>query len=270
MLLRLWDFNRWRLNSDHARIYNQRSVDVYLCFGGTAGAEQITLEDPYEPDGNGNPTLANNIYIYAITTLTDRLEFAREIAHEYGHATWPAVGGFTKPEKWANGDMGERVFMMWLLQEIEKGVLGTDDIMQAKVEDLRVFYKNRILPDLKRVGTKGPNLATLDGSDEKAYSEFLGLSSYLAAIMPHRMFGRSVFLNPSRSAEGFHRGAIEAATERPEWNVTVPDGLKGEAIWLPLPKGSVRGAKELRREGDWVKVQPTSGVIVVTNDPSGT
>lgn len=265
MLLRLWDFNRWRMNTDHGQIFNLRTVDTYLCFGGEPGGEQVLIEDPFEVDPAGNPFRANNIYIYAITTLTDRLEFAREIAHEYGHATWPAIGGFTKPEEWANGDMGERVFLMWLLQEIEKGNLGRDDVMQAKIEDFRVLYKNRILPDMERVATKGPDLAALANHDEKAYSELLGLTTYAAAILPHRMFGRGVYLNPNRTPLGLQKGLLEAATEKPDWNLTVPNGLEGKAIWIPLKKGSVSGAKELRREGDWVKIQPTGGAIKVTN-----
>jgi hypothetical protein len=265
MLLRLWDFNRWRLNSDHSFTISQRAVDVYLCFGGQPGAEQVVLQDPGELDGAGNPVRASNIYIYQITTLTDRAEFAREIAHEYGHATWPEIGGFTKPEPWANGDMAERVFMMWLLQEIEAGRLGTDDMMQVRVEDMRVYYKNRILPDMERVGTKGPDLALLKTNTEKAYDELIGLSSYLAASMPHPVFARSLFLNPDRTADGYVKGVIEAVGEVASWKLTIPKGLEGKAIWVPLPKGSVQGAKELRREGDWVKIQPTGGAITVTN-----
>ncbi len=267
MLLRLWDFNRWRMNSDHGHIFNLRTVDLYLCFGGEPGGQQVLIEDHDELDNNGNPFRANNIYIYAITSLTDKLEFAREIAHEYGHATWPAIGGFTKPEQWANGDMGERVFLMWMLQEIEKGTLGRDDMMQARVEDLRVMYKNRILPDMERVATRGPDIGLLAKGDEKAYSELLGLTTYAAAIMPHRMFGRAIHLNPNRTAAGLAKGVLDAADEAQTWNVTVPNGLQGQAIWLPVRAGTVSGAKELRRQGDWVKVQPTSGVIKVTNKP---
>lgn len=265
MLLRLWDFNRWRLNSDHSPTIYQRSVDVYLCFGGNPGGEQMVIPDPSVLDPNGLPVRANNIYIYQIPTLTDRVEFAREVAHEYGHATWPALGGFTKPEQWASGDMAERVFMMWLLQEIEASRLGTDDMMQVRIEDMRVYFKNRILPDLKRVATKGPDHELLKTNSEKAYDELMGLTTYAAALMPHKMFGRAVFLNPDKTALGFAKAVVEAASEVDKWYVAIPAGVGSEPIWLPVAKGTIQGAKELRREGDWVKVQPTGGAISVTN-----
>jgi hypothetical protein len=83
--------------------------------------------------------------------------------------------------------------------------------------------------------------------------------------MPHPVFARSLFLNPDRTADGYVKGVIEAVGEVASWKLTIPKGLEGKAIWVPLPKGSVQGAKELRREGDWVKIQPTGGAITVTN-----
>ena len=266
VLLRLWDFNRWRLWSDHQLRLHMRTVDVYLCFGGSPGAEQKFLEDPFQADVSGNAPFVSNIYVYAVPSLTDRLEFLRELAHEYGHATWPPLGGYTKPEQWANGDMGERVFLMWLLKEVEAGRLTPADTMEVALHDLRSYYRSRVLPDLKRVAMKGPDLEVLKQNDEKSYAELLGLTSYLAAVMPYRMFGRVLFLNATGTAEGLHKSALEAAMEKEEWTVQVPDGLAGEAIWVPMAKGSVKGAKELQRRGDWVKIQPTAKDVVVLNE----
>ena len=264
-LMRLWDFNRWRLNSDHSEYIFHRTVDIYLCFGGDPGGEQRTMEDPYQLDQNGSPTRVNTIYIYAVPTLKDRSEFAREVAHEYGHATWPPIGGYTKPEQWASGDMGERVFMTWLYKELEYKRLTPDDMMGTSLKDMRKFYWDKIVPDLRRVGTSGPNLALLASKSVKGYAELLGLTSYLAELMPHKTFGRTVMLSTGRDAMDYYRACLKAATEKPEWNLTVPECLVGYAIWVPLPKGTIKGAKELRREGDWVKVQPTAKSITVSN-----
>lgn len=266
MLMRLWDFNRWRLNSDHRDSYHMRSVDVYLCAGGEPGAEQKILEDPFMGDPRELPPRVNNIYIYSVPTLLDRLEFAREIAHEYGHATWPAIGGYTKPEEWASGDMAERVFMMWLMREAQLGKLTPADMMQVPLEDMVEFYDYRIRPDLRRVGLKGPDMARLAQKDEDGYTELLGLCSYAAAIMPYRVFGDSLFLATKPTALSYHDGLVESAERVPSWKVTVPRGLENSPIWVPLRSGRVTGAKELRREGVWIKIQPTSKDITVFNE----
>lgn len=271
LLMRLWDFNRWRLNSDHNAAWHQRSVDVYLCAGGNPGAEQLILEDPYMGDPREVPRV-NNIYVYSVTTLEDRMEFAREVAHEYGHATWPGFGEFTEPESWASGDMAERVFMLWLLRGMQSGKLKPDDVMGATIERLVDYYDYRTRPDLKRVGLKGPDMAALVKKDRRAYSEIVGLCSYSAAIMPPEVFGRSIWLATKNDGPGFAAGVVEAASRVPQWKLTVPRGLENVAIWVPLRAGRVTGAKELGRKGDWVKVQPTSKNVTVINSakPDGT
>lgn len=265
MMLRLWDFNRQRLNRDHSDFIHLRTVDVYLVSGGGTGAEQQFIEDPYELGENARPARANNIYVYSVQNLDDPLEFARELAHEYGHATLPGIGGYSEPEDWANGDIGERVYMTWLLQGMKAGKLGPFDAMHATVDQLQAYYDETVMPDLKRVGTKGPDLAALERRDKSGYRELLGLASYCAAMMPHKMFGRAVALTASPDAEGFLKGVIEAAAEQPEWKVTVPMGLENSPIWVPQKSGALRGAKELQRRGDWVKIQPTTNSVTVVN-----
>ena len=266
MMLRLWDFNRQRLNRDHSDFIHLRSVDVYLVTGGGIGAEQLFMEDPEELDELNRPARVNTIYVYSVQSLDNPLEFARELAHEYGHATLPGIGGYYEPEDWANGDIGERIYMSWLLQGMIAGKLGTNDTMHATVKQMQDYYDKTVLPDLKRVATKGPNLATLRGRDPSGYAELLGLASYCAAMMPHRMFGRAVALTTTPDAAGFLKGVIEAAAEQSEWKVTIPMGLENAPIWVPQQRGAVRGAKELQRVGDWVKIQPTTNAVTIVNE----
>ena len=266
MMLRLWDFNRQRLNRDHSDFIHLRSVDVYLVAFGGSGAEQLFMEDPEELDALNRPARVNTIYVYSVQSLDDPLEFARELAHEYGHATLPGIGGYSEPEDWANGDIGERVYMSWLLQGMIAGKLGTNDTMHATLDQMQAYYDETVLPHLKRVATKGPNLAALKRRDGTGYAELLGLASYCAAIMPHKMFGRAVALTATPDAEGFLKGVVEAASEQPEWKVSIPMGLKAnEPIWVPQREGSVKGARELQRRGEWVKIQPTTNSVTVVN-----
>src|SRR5205807_841719 len=94
-------------------------VDVYLCWGGTPGGEQrFDIEKVGKPPRQID---VNTIYIYDLASFKDPVEMAREVAHEYGHAVLPPVGGFGEPEDWGNGDAGERVFMRWLSEEMPAG-----------------------------------------------------------------------------------------------------------------------------------------------------
>ncbi len=258
MLMRFWEFNRWRLNVDHSSALHLKSVDVYLCAGGEPGAEQKTMEDPYQSDASGGPARVSNIYVYSVPTLKDRIEFAREIAHEYGHATWPPMGGYTGPEEWVSGDMGERVFMMWLVQALKANKLSVDDVMQAPMADLQKYFDVSVLPDLKRVATKGVNRKLLEGRGKEAYAEALGMVTYAAALLPPKVFGRALLLTKDRRAANFEQAIFEAIRETTQIELTVPEGLRGLAIWVPLAQSQIKGAKVLATVGKWAKIQPTS------------
>jgi len=78
-------------------------VHVYLCEMGPAGAELYR----------------DNIYFYDIGQPRTAAEWAREVAHELGHYLLPATGEFDEPEKLANGRLGERLFLQWLVAEAE-------------------------------------------------------------------------------------------------------------------------------------------------------
>ena len=139
MLLRLYEFNVERFHLGHNPNYHKGLVDVFLCFGGKAGGEQLidteTVDDPIYP-GKKNIYQTNTIYIYDTSSFTDPVEMAREIAHEYGHATWAHIGGFTEPEEWAEGYLAEKVYLRWFRDEMAKGVLTPDDAMGATVAGL--------------------------------------------------------------------------------------------------------------------------------------
>ena len=100
-----------------------------------------------------------------------------------------------------------------------------------------------------------------------AYDEYLGLATYCAEIMPPKVFGRTLALTTTQDAEDYAIVVVEVAREPRRWDVTIPNYLKGKAIWLPLKVGKVHGAKVLRRKGAWAKVQPTSDTVYVTNPP---
>jgi hypothetical protein len=257
-LLRLWDFVYQRLKRDHtARM--QRFVDVFLCWGGKPGGEQVFEQS----DEGGEQRLVNSIYIYDIASFTDPVEMAREVAHEYGHAVLPPVGGFKEPEDWANGYLGEKLFLTWLRDAEASGALAPADAMGATEPQLNAWVKKNVDPLVLKIAEHGPDLALLSKSGPEAMNEYLGLALYAATVLPESVFARSLALIGSTSAKDYPE-AVMLASEEPERLVLhIPNNLKKQPIWIPLGKGHLGGASLMARAGNWAKVQPSQGVVTV-------
>jgi hypothetical protein len=298
MLLRLWDLNKQRLGIDQAprQPDGYRLVNVYLTWGGQAGGEQFASADqgdgktplkvqvPDTADGTVAATLrstqvkgeqfkgfdvennrrvtANNIYIYDLASFTDPVEMAREVAHEYGHATLPAIGTYTAPEAWANGYLGEKLYLLWARDILAKDLLHPDDFMGAKKEQLDAWLAKNVDPLVLQAATKPPTMGDLAGKDAKSMDAFLGLVLYMSEILPDKVFARSLKLIGSQSARDYP-SAISLAVEEPEQvQIRLPEALKGKEIWLPAGKARVNGAKILSIEGGWAKVVATEGITL--------
>ncbi|MGO8673483.1 MAG: hypothetical protein ACLQVD_19245 [Capsulimonadaceae bacterium] len=131
-------------------------IDVWLCRSGAAGGEQWR----------------NNIYFYDLDTKRSSIEWIREILHEYSHLAIPAVGGFTAPEYWANGYLGERLLIRWLQRS------PADTALVEKLwGDFRgeVNYDRRVIqPDLDLYRRIGPNPDWQQRTTDEGMHYFMG------------------------------------------------------------------------------------------------
>ncbi len=266
LLLRLWDFNVKRLRLDHGEAY-RRLVDVYLAYGGEPGGEQLFTVDPTEPNAYGKANHVNTVYIYQVTTFTEPFEMVREVAHEYGHATIPPIGIYSAPEDWANGLLGERLYIQWLRDELAAKRLTSYDMLGGTQASLDAYLAAKVAPDVKRIALNGPDWSLLTKRTEDAMKEYLALASYAERVLPPRAFARSLVLTGSQKAEDYNRSVVSAATEQSTWSPRWPAGLAKKPIWLPVGKGTLQGGKALKRKGSWVLVQPTAAKVVIRNAP---
>ncbi len=250
MLIRLWDQNYRRLQLDHGARF-ARLVDVYLCFGGKAGGEQLFDQE----ERNGQMVPVNTIYLYEITSFTDPMEMAREIAHEYGHATLPPIGGFTQPEFWVNGDLGERLFLKWKLEALEKGEITERDVMNVPLATLKDWVGKKVTPLSDAVWNQGPRLPILKGKDLVALDAFLGLVLFADEILPDEILGTTLFANADETATGFEKALRETLKEGPGFTIASKKWI-GKTVWLPLEGRSVKGLRRLSAGKGW-----TSGVV---------
>ena len=259
MDLRMWQLLYHKYKIDHKDMGgNLHVVDEYLCWGGTAGGEQLFGESAE----GGVPRRVNTIYIYDIASFKDPMEMAREVAHEYGHAVLPAVGGFQSPEDWANGYLGEKLFLRWLRDAIEGGHLDSAAVMGASFDKVDTWIKKNVDPLVLDASSHAPDKALLGAHGQKAMNSYIGLVLYADSILPSNVVARSLKLTGSTSAADYPDALVEA-TSTASYTVNIPNLLYGKKLWLPIGKSKVQGGKVQTRSGAWAQVQPTNGPLII-------
>ena len=269
MLLRLWDLNYKNLRLSHSPKYNGGLVEVYLCFGGKAGGEQLFEVDKGLDIRTHRDTdvTVNTIYIYDMTSFTDPIEMAREVAHEYGHATLPPVGGFQEPEDWADGYLGEKLFLRWIRDGMAKGLLVPQDAMGATKADLDKWIATNVDPLIDAAAIVAPTQTAMSDKSASGMNEFIGLALYVETLFGDTVFARSMKMN-SVSPADYPASAVLAIEEPETVKFNIPQSLIGKLIWIPLGTGKLKGAVWIKRDpSGWVQIMGKAGEITISNTP---
>lgn len=161
MLAWLWTAAHARFGSTARGLFGA-PVHAWMTRSGEAGGEQFR----------------NNLYFYRLFEPRTGLEWAREIAHEYGHYLLPAPSGYTDPESWANGVLGERLFLKWILDDLQAGVTSADALPFATRAELEEYRSRQIAPLLARMRVDGPDAASLAKTDRDAFDNYTALLLY--------------------------------------------------------------------------------------------
>ena len=259
MLLRLWNLNYNKLGLEHSSEYGGRVLQVYLCQGGTAGGEQLIDVDP----DTRQRAKVNTIYIYDIASFSDPVEMAREVAHEYGHASLPAIGGYQEPEYWANGYLGERFFLKSVSDAMTAGEMTAEDSMGASSTQIQKWLALNVDPLVSKAAQEGPNLKVLAGTSKQSMDSYMGMALCTASLLPTSVFSRSIQLVSSTSAKDYPEAVAMAAEEPAKYTVLIPKYLAHKNIWLPIGQGSLKGGQVIQKKGAWVLVKPTTGPLIV-------
>jgi hypothetical protein len=160
-------------------------VDVWLTRTGEAGGEQFR----------------SNIYIYDVGSKRAGIEWARELAHEYGHYLLPGASGYTSPESWSNGLLGERLFLRWLRDDMNCGVTKPDDVPYVKSDDLNDYCLKQTIPLIDRIKIRGPDGAALAKLDRQGMDAFTALLLYADDVYgPKAILDLLDFLPANRAA----------------------------------------------------------------------
>lgn len=249
MFLRMWQVAQtWKIDNPLAF---GRVVDVFLCDGGKSGGEQGIFTGK-------SGKQSNCIYIYDIGSFTEPVEMAREIAHEYGHAVLPAIKGFQEPEEWANGYLGEKLFLIELTKNPN---LTKDDFMGADSTLIGNWIKMNATNLTDSIWLRGVDEKLLTASGQKAMNEYLGLNLFFHEALPIA-FARGFKMNAGQTAKNSLDALLFALEERQSWNVEIPKRLNGRKLWLPFAKRwSLSGGTVIANKSNWVQVQPKSSTL---------
>jgi hypothetical protein len=264
MLERLWEYNYTHYNFDHVDVFGHGVDYVYLCKGGEPGGEQRFEEDAV----NGTrPQKVCTMYFYDLATFKDPVEMAREVAHEYGHASLPGVEGYSDPEDWANGFLGEKLYLKHIDELMARKLLDPEDAMGISKEKLDDWVAKNVTPLVTRGAAAGPNLALLKARDKTGMDNYIGSVLFAESILPDSVFARSLVLMPSSSAEDYPDAVLEAVQEAKPFRLKMPSFLIGKPMWVPLGLGQLKGAPILERKQKWVKILGQAAPVEITPIP---
>jgi len=257
LLLRLWDFNVQKLHLDHGNNYRQ-VVDLYFSEEGKAGGEQRMDNELVQ----GGVHQVNTIYIYKFDEILKPIEMVREVAHEYGHASLPPAGGFKTPEDWANGYLGERLFMLWLFDAYRSGDITADDVFGCSLDDIGAYLRANVRPLVTKVIENGPDFKLLAGTGQEAMNEYMGLVLYAEGTYDKDSFIRSL-QQAGETALGYEEAMHTALVGSEAWVMNTASFV-GKKIWIPLGRGMlVSGGKVVQKNKNWAQIQVTEKQVKV-------
>jgi hypothetical protein len=221
LLLRLQEL-AWMKLRLQVNLQGERVLNVWLCRQGNAGGEQWR----------------NHLYIYSIQEIQHPIDWLREVAHEFSHAIVPGITGYTAPEPWANGYVGERLFLTWLEPLVGIGQLTPEDVCGASLEDIRQFVRQRCIP-LRNVWLNG-GLPEHDfqRTDAVGMGTLIGLVLYVDSVYGSSML-RATFARLSEpEPKALWKAFTQAVRESERLEINVPQG--GGHVWLPAASWRVQ------------------------------
>ncbi|MDE2125086.1 MAG: hypothetical protein KGJ62_00670 [Armatimonadetes bacterium] len=234
-----------RLHMDHPD--DQPTVSVWLTAADEVGLAQDT----------GGEQFKDQIYLFNLFAQRSPTEWARETAHEYGHFALPGITGFTSPEAWANGYLGQRLLLMWVAQDAASGALPADQIPFVTPAQLNGYLEKQVTPLLRDEMRTGPDEHTLQRRDAAGMDAYTGLVCYIDAVYGSRVLLNALALTaPTREeaephAIDFLRGAKLAVAGANVLRITPPATIAPGArlkfsVYVPAGQFAVREGPGIR------------------------
>ncbi len=142
------------------------------------------------------------IYLYSAKTSRSAGEWLRELAHEYGHVTFPGLGGFTETDdEWADGHLAELLFPKWF------AATGADWLAwpAAEWEAEASKERARLLSLWSDDEARQAPVERLKGKDQRAREYVVGLALWVEEKEGPQTLGEVLKKCPRGTGEGLAR-----------------------------------------------------------------
>ncbi len=237
-LLTLFTLTREKLGCDHPR--STPVVNVW-----------ITRSTPAQLSSDiGGEQTRNDIYLYHLTEERKPIEWLRETAHEYGHFVLPGISGFTSPEEWGNGVLGERLFLLWIAFGLRENTLSAEAVPLAAPAEIERYRSEQITPLIRRIAAGGITEARIAKRDAGQMEAFVSLALYWRSVYGEAALRDAFAETHSAKTEGFAqagdflRGAFHSLKSASRITLLSPfsagNPLKPTAFQVYLPAGAYR------------------------------
>jgi hypothetical protein len=129
------------------------------------------------------------IYLYAAGTPRPPGEWLREVAHEYGHVSFPGLGGFTQTDdEWVDGHLAELLLPKWLSATESQWLAWPVAEWEAQASKERADLLARWSEDAVRQVTA----ERLSGKDQQARDDVVGLALWVEQNDGPRALGEAL------------------------------------------------------------------------------
>ena len=162
----------------------------------------------------GAESYGSELFFYSAHIPRTPVEWARQVGHEYGHLVLPPVGRYMEPESWANGMLGERLFIQWLAEEAQavsgepwpepsavallNGLLGEDAEFDAVS-----YLEASCYADMQLWRQLGPDASHIAGTGEESMRYWLGLMLWIQASLGKETLREVIDSAPGTSPSDF-------------------------------------------------------------------
>jgi len=224
-------------------------VDVWLSRSGEAGGEQYR----------------NNLYIYDFPAERTGIEWARELAHEYGHYLLPGASGYMSPESWANGVFGERLFLHWMRDDLAGGRIRSEEMPFVQQADLDDYCAKQVTPLIDRIKTSGADSTALARLDKKGMDAFSSLLLYAEEVYgPASLLNMLDYLPPGAAAGAKGIDFLSAFTSYVSKSETLTMNIeRNNTTMIYMPAGLTKIEKSA---SDNLAIASTSSATLATSN----
>ncbi|MFY7952409.1 MAG: hypothetical protein ACOVT5_07875 [Armatimonadaceae bacterium] len=223
------------------RLHRDRLGRPTLFPRSTPVAELWLVPRPAADPGVGGETRTSNVYLWDCRFRRSAQEWARTLAHEWGHLTLPAARGFASPEGDAAGHLGEALYMEWLAAETHGDESG--DFMTPSV--CRMWTERHNSPRWQRYQRLGPTDPDLERRDRSGMDAYVGAALGIGASFGSTTLGTVLRGIDNDSPRELFQSLRRHCAEQEQVLVKLP-------AWVPLPAGRFR-----------IEGAPGNGILIV-------